>query len=181
MFAVIIDESGTAFVQAPVLKLPYLERDESEDSTIDFPVEVNASPMKYDHEEEVLFHYGDTCEPIPVFSVDQKPLDGPSTLTNTIRCPVKYISKMPPSLVTDNLCFICDGDEVAVEDILTESQWWKQTSSSTRFYSSDNLTTFHQSFHLHGSNSCQELAFKSCIMLSLVAPRAFPLVVAQLL
>ncbi|KIH48673.1 hypothetical protein ANCDUO_21254, partial [Ancylostoma duodenale] len=92
----------------------------------------------------MTFHYGDTCEPIPVFSVDEKPLDGPSTLTNTLKCPVKYISKIPPSLVTDNLCFICDGDEVAVEDILTESQWWKQTSSSTRFYSSDNLTTFHQ-------------------------------------
>ncbi|KAL6735898.1 hypothetical protein Aduo_006297 [Ancylostoma duodenale] len=123
-----------------------IKGDESEDSTIDFPVEVNAIPMKYckDQDDEMTFHYGDTCEPIPVFSVDEKPLDGPSTLTNTLKCPVKYISKIPPSLVTDNLCFICDGDEVAVEDILTESQWWKQTSSSTRFYSSDNLTTFHQ-------------------------------------
>lgn len=113
----------------------------------------------------MTFHYGDSCEPIPVFSVDEKPLDGPSTLTNTLKCPVKYISKVsvkthfnvlinqplqkmdlqiPPSLVADNLCFICDGDEVAVEDILMESQWWKQTSSSTRFYSSDNMTTFNQ-------------------------------------
>ncbi|VDP13542.1 unnamed protein product [Heligmosomoides polygyrus] len=71
-------------------------------------------------------------------------MDGPSTLTNTLRCPIQYISKIPPSLVTDNYCFICDGEEVSVEEILTECQWWKQTSSSTRFYSSDNMTTFHQ-------------------------------------
>uniref|UniRef100_A0A7I4Y3K3 DUF5739 domain-containing protein n=1 Tax=Haemonchus contortus TaxID=6289 RepID=A0A7I4Y3K3_HAECO len=118
----------------------------SEDSTIDFPVRVNAIPVKYlsKEEEDVLYHYGNTCEPIPVYSVDEQPLDGPSTLTNTLRCPVQYISKVPPSLVSDNFCFICDGDEVSVDDILTECQWWKQTSSSTRFYSSDNLTTFHQ-------------------------------------
>ncbi|VDO30616.1 unnamed protein product [Haemonchus placei] len=103
-----------------------------------------ASSLVSKDEEDVLYHYGNTCEPIPVYSVDEQPLDGPSTLTNTLRCPVQYISKVPPSLVSDNFCFICDGDEVSVEDILTECQWWKQTSSSTRFYSSDNLTTFHQ-------------------------------------
>ncbi|KAK6737493.1 hypothetical protein RB195_019911 [Necator americanus] len=146
MFAVIIDDNRTPIICEPAVKVSNLQREESEDSTIDFPVEVNANPLKYgkDQDEEVLFHYGDTCEPVPVFSVDEKPLDGPSTLTSTLKCPVKYISKIPPSLVTDNLCFICDGDEVAVEDILTESHWWKQTSSSTRFYSSDNMTTFHQ-------------------------------------
>uniref|UniRef100_A0A1I7WRQ6 DDE_Tnp_1_7 domain-containing protein n=1 Tax=Heterorhabditis bacteriophora TaxID=37862 RepID=A0A1I7WRQ6_HETBA len=122
-------------------------RDESEDSTIDFPVQVNAIPVKNlndEEEEEILFHYGDSCEPIPVFSVDEQPLDGPSTLTNTLKCPVKYISKMPPTFVVDNFCFICDGDEVSVNNILTDQQWWKQTSSSTRFYFSENMTTFHQ-------------------------------------
>ncbi|KAK5974300.1 hypothetical protein GCK32_006567, partial [Trichostrongylus colubriformis] len=120
--------------------------DDSEDSTIDFPVKVNVLPVKHlsIDADDVLYHYGNTCEPIPVYSVDEKPLDGPSTLTNTLKCPVQYISKIPPSMVSDNFCFICDGDEVSVEEILSECQWWKQTSSSTRFYSSDNLTTFHQ-------------------------------------
>ena len=52
-------------------------------------------------EEEVLLHYGHEDEPIPVFSVGEMPLDGPSTLNNIIHCPVKYISK-----VEKNNCFI---------------------------------------------------------------------------
>ncbi|WKX97943.1 hypothetical protein Q1695_013556 [Nippostrongylus brasiliensis] len=147
MFAVIIEDGYPCTTRPPLLRLPNVEEgDDSENSTIDFPVKVNSTPVKYlsKDEEEVLYHYGDSCEPIPVYSVDETPLDGPSTLTNALSCPVQYISKVPPSLVTDNYCFICDGDEVSVEDILTECQWWKQTSSSTRFYSSDNMTTFHQ-------------------------------------
>ncbi|KAJ1345819.1 hypothetical protein KIN20_000438 [Parelaphostrongylus tenuis] len=122
-------------------------REESEDSTINFPVKVNATPVKYlsvDEGEEVLYHVGGSLDPIPVFSVDEDPLDGPSTLTNALKCPVKYISKIPPTLVTDNYCFICDGDEVSVDEILAECQWWKQTSSSIRFYYSDNMSTFYQ-------------------------------------
>ncbi|CAI4231199.1 unnamed protein product [Auanema sp. JU1783] len=158
MFAVILDESENMMRRGKLQRFMTIDsssRDESEDSIIDFPVEVNACPIKLcksvlttsdsvEEERNILYHYGNSCEPIPVFSVDEKPLDGPSTLTNTLRCPVKYISKIPPSMVVDNFCFICDGDEVSEDEILSDQQWWKQTSCSTRFYSSENMTTFHQ-------------------------------------
>ncbi|KAE9417676.1 hypothetical protein Angca_004283 [Angiostrongylus cantonensis] len=145
--AVIVDESTPRKRRPPLRRQSTIEREESEDSTIDFPVQVNATPVKYlsvDEGEDVLYHFGGSIDPIPIFSVDEEPLDGPSTLTNALKCPVKYISKIPPTLVTDNFCFICDGDEVCVDEILAECQWWKQTSSSIRFYYSNNMSTFHQ-------------------------------------
>ncbi|PAV56078.1 hypothetical protein WR25_06634 [Diploscapter pachys] len=159
-FAVIIGEDapGNASANLPIIKINQDTiidferkknfREDSEESTIDFPVKINATPAKFidegSSEAELLFHYGEHCEPIPVYSVDELPLDGPSTLSSTIKCPVKYISKIPPTMVVDNFCFICDGDQVSLDEILSDQQWWKQTSSSTRFYCSENMTTFHQ-------------------------------------
>ncbi|PAV90519.1 hypothetical protein WR25_27166 isoform A [Diploscapter pachys] len=159
-FAVIIGEDAPGNVSAnlPVIKINQDTiidferkknfREDSEESTIDFPVKINATPAKLMDEDsseaELLFHYGEHCEPIPVYSVDELPLDGPSTLSSTIKCPVKYISKIPPTMVVDNFCFICDGDQVSLDEILSDQQWWKQTSSSTRSYCSENMTTFHQ-------------------------------------
>ncbi|GMS82508.1 hypothetical protein PENTCL1PPCAC_4683, partial [Pristionchus entomophagus] len=58
-------------------------------------------------------------------------MDPTSTLTNTLQCPVKFISK------------------VSSEEILADTRWWKQTSASTRFYQSDTLRTFHPVTMLH--------------------------------
>ncbi|GMT13214.1 hypothetical protein PFISCL1PPCAC_4511, partial [Pristionchus fissidentatus] len=83
-------------------------------------------------DDDIVLHYGDGCsEPLPVFSVDKPPMDSTSTLTNTLRCPVKFISK------------------VSSEEILSDTRWWKQTSASTRFYQSDTLRTFHPVTMLH--------------------------------
>uniref|UniRef100_A0A1I7YEW5 Uncharacterized protein n=1 Tax=Steinernema glaseri TaxID=37863 RepID=A0A1I7YEW5_9BILA len=93
-----------------------------------------------------LYHFGAGAVPIPVYCADSKPFDLRSALENTVQCPVRYISKVPPTMVTDNYCFVVDGDIVSLEDITHESAtWWKDTSNATKYYSSEDLMrTFNQ-------------------------------------
>ncbi|CAD6191470.1 unnamed protein product [Caenorhabditis auriculariae] len=149
MFAVIIDEDAQREEARREWQRRSISstttREDSDGSTIDFPIEINAQPSTMEsNEAEVQYHYGNNDMAIPVFSTDEKPLDGIATLSNAVRCPVKYISKIPPTMVVDNFCFICDGADVSEEEILSDQKWWKNTSSTTRYYSTDNMITFHQ-------------------------------------
>jgi hypothetical protein len=50
-------------------------------------------------------------------------------------------------MVTDNLCFVIDGDTVKLDDIIQSvdsQQWWRATGKSVRFYCSDSFKTFYQ-------------------------------------
>ncbi|TMS35356.1 hypothetical protein L596_002776 [Steinernema carpocapsae] len=96
--------------------------------------------------ELIQYHFGAGAIPIPVYCADSKPFDLQSALENTVQCPVKYLSKVPPTMVTDNYCFVVDGDIVSLDEITQESsQWWKDTSTTTKYYSSEDvLRTFHQ-------------------------------------
>jgi hypothetical protein len=48
-------------------------------------------------------------------------------------------------MVTDNLCFVVDGDLVQLDEINTAiGGHWQATASSTRFYCSDSMKTFYQ-------------------------------------
>ncbi len=74
---------------------------------------------------------------------------------------MKYLSKVPPVLVTDNYSFVLDGDSVAVKEILSSqeaTEWWKSTSKSVKYYCSDEtLKTFYP-VCLHNSPLTSEFA-----------------------
>lgn len=56
-------------------------------------------------------------------------------------------------MVTDNFCFVVDGNSVELEDITASEdsqQWWRPTGRSIRYYCSDSLKTFYQvAFDIH--------------------------------
>lgn len=80
-----------------------------------------------------------------MYCADSTPFDTKRALANTIQCPVRYLSKAPPNVVTENYCFVVDGDMVEFNSILEDSaQWWKDTGTATRYYSTDCLKTFYQ-------------------------------------
>jgi hypothetical protein len=95
---------------------------------------------------EIRYHVAPgSSVPIPVYCAEPKPFDAQTALKNTVMCPVRYLSKAPPTMVTDNYCFIIDGDIVDFEEINREAaDWWRDTSTATRYYCSDSLKTFHQ-------------------------------------
>uniref|UniRef100_A0A915DVU1 Uncharacterized protein n=1 Tax=Ditylenchus dipsaci TaxID=166011 RepID=A0A915DVU1_9BILA len=96
---------------------------------------------------QIQYHMGVGSIPIPVFCVQSKPFDVQSTLEKTVRCPVKYLSRAPPMMVVENYCFVVDGDAVDLDDIMQEKsgcQWWKNTATTIRYYSSETLRTFYQ-------------------------------------
>uniref|UniRef100_A0A914DXR1 Uncharacterized protein n=1 Tax=Acrobeloides nanus TaxID=290746 RepID=A0A914DXR1_9BILA len=124
----------------------------STESVIEFPIHVNAeiTDIENDFENaqagEIRYHVAPgSSVPIPVYCAEPKPFDAQTALKNTVMCPVRYLSKAPPTMVTDNYCFIIDGDIVDFEEINREAtDWWKDTSTATRYYCSDSLKTFHQ-------------------------------------
>jgi len=46
-------------------------------------------------------------------------------------------------MVTDNFCFILDGDKVHLTEMIAD-ECWKQTGHPTKFYFSEDLRTFHK-------------------------------------
>lgn len=48
-----------------------------------------------------------------------------------------------PKLVTDNFCFILDGDKVRLSEMIADDSW-KQTGHPTKFYYSEDLRVFHK-------------------------------------
>ncbi|CAJ0576556.1 unnamed protein product, partial [Mesorhabditis spiculigera] len=109
------------------------------------PAEIKNLHGHDDDEDELVFHInGDNLEKIPVFIRNHPPMDGATTLENTLTCPVKYLCKTNPTMVVDNFCFILDGDAIPVEPLVGDKTFWKETSTTARFFYSESLKTFHQ-------------------------------------
>lgn len=47
--------------------------------------------------------------------------------------------------VMDNYCFVFNGEYVDLDEIMGDnSAFWRNTATTTRYYSSDTLKTFYQ-------------------------------------
>uniref|UniRef100_A0A7E4VY81 Uncharacterized protein n=1 Tax=Panagrellus redivivus TaxID=6233 RepID=A0A7E4VY81_PANRE len=118
---------------------------------IHLPIELDTAAFEIERDIEapateiIQYETGHRQVPIPVFCVDKNPFDVKRVLINSIKCPVRYLSEAPPTLVTENFCFMINGDIVDIDDILRESRsWWRDTSKATRYYMTDCMKAFHQ-------------------------------------
>lgn len=81
----------------------------------------------------------------PVYAVVDKPVEAEDALQHAFTCQAKYLSKIPPMVVTENYCFILDGDQVKTSDLIKEEdKWWKQTGKPVHYYYSDDCKTFRR-------------------------------------
>ncbi|VDM24803.1 unnamed protein product [Toxocara canis] len=95
--------------------------------------------------DEAVYHMGLGESQVPVFATDSRAFDVRSALRNALTCPVKYISRLPPTMVSENYCFVVDGDAVSMDAINAGSeQWWKGTGTTIRYYYSEELKKFYQ-------------------------------------
>ena len=76
-----------------------------------------------------------------------------------ITCPQRYLAKQPPAIVTDNYCFVVDGDVANLESTIQsrrqsssspstsnagdEDNFWKPTGKAIKYYYSSCLKTFY--------------------------------------
>lgn len=42
-------------------------------------------------------------------------------------------------MVADNYCFVVDGDNINISDIMSSNKWWRHTSRSIKYYYSEDL------------------------------------------
>ncbi len=47
-------------------------------------------------------------------------------------------------MVTENYCFVIDGESVKVSDLTKDEEFWKPTGRPVRYYHSEDMKTFHK-------------------------------------
>lgn len=92
-----------------------------------------------EEDEKLIFHQNQ-----PVFAVQNRPVDAEEALGSVINCPEEKLSKSPPNEVSENFCFVLDGDVVKVTDMAKSDDWWKPTGKPTRYYYSPDLKSFYR-------------------------------------
>uniref|UniRef100_A0A0M3HPA2 Nicastrin n=1 Tax=Ascaris lumbricoides TaxID=6252 RepID=A0A0M3HPA2_ASCLU len=89
--------------------------------------------------EEVLNRNLESSQ-VPIFATDSKAFDVRDVLRNTLTCPIKYVSRLPPTMVTESYCFVVDGDVVSMNAINAGSEeWWKGTGTAIRYSMQMNI------------------------------------------
>lgn len=87
----------------------------------------------------VFFHQN-----LPVFSVSMRTVETEQAIENVLQCPDQCLSTEIPQMVTENYCFVVDGDNIQVNDITKNDNWWRPTGKPTKYYYSDDLKTFQK-------------------------------------
>lgn len=87
----------------------------------------------------VFFHQN-----LPVFSVSMRTVETEEAMQSVLQCPEQCLSAEIPQMVTENYCFVVDGDNVKVNDITKDDNWWRPTGKPTKYYFSDDLKTFQR-------------------------------------
>ncbi|KAI6184476.1 Twk-2 [Aphelenchoides bicaudatus] len=89
-------------------------------------------------EDPVIFH-----RDMPVHSVHHDTVHTEAALENLMNAPESMLStSVPPVLVADNYCFIVDGDQIKLGDIMGDDQWWRHTSRPTKYFYSEDMKKF---------------------------------------
>lgn len=97
---------------------------------------VNPAPV----EEPVAFYHN-----MPVYSARVEAVNTEEVIQNVVTCPDSCVTQERPSLVTENFCFVVDGEKVKLSDVLNEAKaFWKPTGHPTKYYFSEDLKTFHK-------------------------------------
>lgn len=101
-----------------------------------------------------LFH-----ESLPVYSVERKAVDSAKALASALGCPDTRLSAEIPQMVTDNFCFVLDGNRVRISDITAGDQFWRPTGHASKYYYSEDLKSFHkvQILLVRGVPTCAKL------------------------
>uniref|UniRef100_A0A158PCQ2 SH3 domain-containing protein n=1 Tax=Angiostrongylus cantonensis TaxID=6313 RepID=A0A158PCQ2_ANGCA len=98
-------------------------------------------------EEPVIFHKRQIVEiqDIPVHSVHHDTVQTETALANLMSAPSSMLTgAIPPTMVEDNYCFVVDGEQVRMGDILGDEQWWRHTSRPTKYFYSEDLRQFYR-------------------------------------
>ncbi|KJH49438.1 hypothetical protein DICVIV_04455 [Dictyocaulus viviparus] len=91
-------------------------------------------------EEPVIYHKN-----LPVHSVHHDTVQTEAALMNLMSAPSSMLTgAIPPTMVEDNYCFVVDGEQVRMSDILGDDQWWRHTSRPTKYFYSEDLRQFHR-------------------------------------
>lgn len=105
----------------------------------DSGMSTETEPEETAREQPVAYH-----KSLPVFSVEQKAVDSTQAVANALRCPDSCLSTEPPKMVTENYCFVLDGNKVNLADVTAGDQWWRPTGHPTKYYHSEDLKTFQK-------------------------------------
>lgn len=118
-------------VDLPLFELPFIPMPDSGRGSI--------STTNSNSEPEMLYHNN-----LPVYAVEDKAVKAEGALLNAFSCPIKFISKEPPTMVTENYCFVVDGDAVALSEVTRDIEWWKPTGRPTHYYFTEDFRTFRR-------------------------------------
>lgn len=88
-------------------------------------------------EPQMIYHHN-----LPVFAIETKAVKAEGALVSAFACPVQYICKDPPTTVTENYCFVVDGDAVALAEVTRDIEWWKPTGRPTHYYFTEDYKLF---------------------------------------
>ncbi|KAI6194006.1 hypothetical protein M3Y96_01079200 [Aphelenchoides besseyi] len=84
-------------------------------------------------EDPVIFH-----RDMPVHSVHHDTVQTEAALENLMNAPESMLSTtVPPAMVADNYCFICDGDKIKMADLMADDHFWRHTSRPTKYFYSE--------------------------------------------
>lgn len=87
----------------------------------------------------MLFHQN-----LPIYAVEDHTVGSEHALQASFNCPTEFISQAPPTLVTENYCFVVDGNAVNEGTLNMDVEWWKPTSHPTHYYYSEDYKTFRR-------------------------------------
>ena len=80
---------------------------------------------------------------LPVYSHDAEPVQPEDALLKALSCPPPLLAHQPPTMVTENYCFVIDANAVSFNQLLNE-EMWRPTSSPVRYYFSEDLKSFQR-------------------------------------
>lgn len=133
-------ESVLDFGDAELLDFAPYEVDFSE---MDFQSETDADSKRQRRPScsnaPMLYHRN-----LPVFSMSPNAVETEQAMQSVLQCPDQCLSTELPKMVTENYCFVVDGDKYSISDITADDDYWRPTGRPTKYYYSDDLKTFQK-------------------------------------
>lgn len=81
---------------------------------------------------------------MPVFTISTNAIETEQAVKSVLQCPDQCLSTEVPKMVTENYCFVVDGEKFTLADIAADDENWRPTGRPTKYYYSEDLKTFQK-------------------------------------